>query len=317
MATIKDIAKRVGVSMMTVSRALNEPEKVKPETRERIEAVAEELNYYPNNVARSLARKCTKIVFVYIPKGLSATEPFVLQTVTAIGERLGERGYSFLLSRQLPRGESYDGMIMMGMSHDEEKDILGAKKIDKPIVLYGNSDDFESWIDVDNYQGERLAVKYLINNDYKRIAAIAAPQKMHYAEERLKAYKDCLNDYGMEADDNLVAIGAADERGGYECCMRLLDNGSRPDAIACATDSMAIGCMCALKERGLSVPDDVAVVGFDGFGYEKLVSPTLTTVKQPLFEVGVKLADTLVDLVEGGEAKRMKILPKLLIGESV
>lgn len=205
----------------------------------------------------------------------------------------------------------------MGMSHDEEKDILCAKNIDKPIVLYGNSDDFESWIDVDNYAGEQLAVKYLIDNDYKRIAVIAAPQKMHYAEERLNAYKDCLRDCGMELDDKLIAIGDADERGGYECCMKLLDNGSNPDAIACATDSMAIGCMRALKERGLSVPDDVAVVGFDGFGYEKLVSPTLTTVKQPLFEVGVKLADTLIELVEGGEGKRMKILPKILIGESV
>ncbi len=303
--------------MMTVSRALNDPDKVKPATREMIEKVAEELNYHPNSVARSLARKCTRIVFVYIPKGLSATEPFVLQTVTAIGERLGEKGYSFLLSRRLPEDDNFDGMIMMGMSHDEEKDIVGAKKTNKPIVLYGNSDDFESWIDVDNYAGETLAVKYLIKKDYKRIAVIGAPQNMHYAEERLKAYKDCLKSCGIEPDESLIAIGAADERGGYDCCMRLLERGTRPDAIACATDPMAIGCICALKELGLSVPEDVAVVGFDGFGYEKLVSPRLTTVKQPLFEVGVKLADTLVELMEGGEAKRMKILPKLLIGESV
>lgn len=316
MATITDIAKKAGVSTMTVSRVFNTPEKVKPQTLEAVRHAAAELNYHPNNVARSLARKCTNIVFVYIPKGLSATEQFVSQTVTAIGERLGEHGYSFLLSRKMPQGESFDGMIMMGLSHDEEMDIVEAQNSGKPVVLYGNSERFSSWVDVDNYSGEWLATEYLLQHGRKNICAVCAPQKMHYAEERLHGYSDCLARYGLETSVNAVTVGEANENGGYDCTNRLLSSGEKIDAIVCATDTMAIGCIRALKERDVSVPQDVSVVGFDGFGNEKLVTPKLTTVKQPLFEVGFKLADVLVSLLEGGEPQKIKILPTLVEGES-
>lgn len=316
MATIADIAKRTGFSTMTVSRAFRSPEKLKPETRERIMVVAEELNFHPNNVASSLARKCTNIIFVYIPRELSATEQFVSQTVTAIGERLGEHGYSFLLSRNLPRGEGYDGMIMMGLSHDEERDILKARKITKPVVLYGNSIDFAAWVDVDNYAGEYLAVQYLLEKGRKNIGTVCAPQKMRYAEERLNAYRDCLAQQNMAVDEKNIVFGEANEHGGYLCTKELLSRGTTVDAIVCATDPMAIGCIRALKESGIQVPEQVSVVGFDGFGHENIIIPKLTTVRQPLFEVGVKLADTLISLLEGGKPQQLKILPQLKINES-
>lgn len=316
MATIVDIANLTGVSAMTVSRALNTPELVKPATREYILEVAERLNYHPNNVARSLARKCTNIIFVYVPKGLSATEQFVSQTIAAIGERLGECGYSFLLSRALPQDESFDGIIMMGLSHDEEKAMLAVKKLKKPIVLYGNNENYSAWVDVDNYSGEKLAVEYLLEKGYKNIGAICAPQNMHYGEERLNGYKDALVASGKEIDQRRIAIGNANELGGYECAKTLLDGGATLDAIVCATDTMAIGCLRALRERGICVPDDIAVVGFDGFGHENIASPKLTTVKQPLFEAGVKLADTILELINGEEPQQIKILPTLTDGQS-
>lgn len=316
MATINDIARLTGFSTMTVSRVFNNPEKVKPKTREIIMRVVEEQDFRPNNVASSLARKCTNIVFVYIPRNLSATEQFVSQTVTAIGERLGEHGYSFLLSRELPRGEGFDGMIMMGLSHDEEREILKAKTASKPVVLYGNSDDFPAWVDVDNYRGARLAAEHLISRGHRSIALIGAPQKMRYAEERLNGYLDCLSEHGLPTDERLTVIGEASEQGGYVSTVKFLERGVRADAIACATDTMAIGCMRALKERGISVPEQIAVVGFDGFGHENIITPRLTTVRQPLFEVGVKLADTLVSVLEGGQPQRFKILPELKVNES-
>lgn len=316
MATIKDISAKTGFSLMTVSRAFNSPEMLKPATLNAIMEAAAECDYHPNNVARSLARKKTNIVFVYIPKGLSATEPFVTRTVTAIGERLGEYGYSFLLSRKLPSGESFDGVIAMGMSHDEEKNVVGAKNIVKPLVLYGNNADYSSWVDVDNYAGGKLATEYLISKGRKRIAAICAPQKMHYAEERLDGYKACLTEHGFAVDEDIIVAGEADENGGYECCLRLLRDTKGIDAVFCATDSMAIGCMRALAEKGIAVPKDISVVGFDGFGSENVVVPKLTTVKQPLFEVGTMLADVLVSVMEGAQPKRIKILPTLSIGES-
>lgn len=316
MATIADIAKRTGFSPMTVSRAFSNPEKVKPQTRQIILDVAEELNFHPNNVASSLARKCTNIIFVYIPPELSATEQFVSQTVTAIGERLGEYGYSFLLSRKLPRGEGFDGMIMMGLSQDEERDILKARKITKPVVLYGNSDEFATWVDVDNYAGEYQAVQYLFEQGKTKIAAIAAPQKMRYAEQRLSAYRDCMRAHGVAVDGEYITIGEANEQGGYQCAKKLLASGVAMDALVCATDPMAVGCIRALKEHGYRIPEDVSVVGFDGFGHENVSSPKLTTVRQPLFEVGVKLADTVISLLDGGKPQRIKILPEMKTGES-
>lgn len=301
---------------MTVSRAFSCPEKVKPKTLEIILGAAEELNFFPNNVASSLARKCTNIIFVYIPKELSATEQFVSQTVTAIGERLGEHGYSFLLGREFPRGEGFDGMIMMGLSQDEEKEILRARAVSKPVVLYGNSDDFSTWVDVDNYSGARLAAEYLIGCGRRNIAIIGAPQKMRYAKERLAGYGDALLEHCIPPTDAAIRIGSADEQGGYACASELLDAGVTTDAILCATDPMAIGCIRALKERGISVPEQVAVVGFDGFGHENIITPRLTTVRQPLFEVGKCLADTLLSVLDGGEPLRIKIQPELKINES-
>lgn len=316
MATIQDVANKAGVSTMTVSRAFNDPNKVKQKTRDKIMAIAKEINFHPSSVARSLAKKCTNIIFVYIPKGLFSTEQFVSQTVTAIGERLGESGYSFLLGRKLPEGESFDGVIMMGLSRDEEKDVLHAKTIDKPIVLYGNSDDFDAWVDVDNYSGEYAAVEYLISKNRKNIAVVAAPQKMRYAEERLKGYKDCLKEHGFSVSEDMIAIGEVNENGGYLAAKGLLEKNINIDAFACATDTMAIGVIRALKEGGYKIPEDVAVIGFDGFGHENVVTPKLTTVRQPLFEAGVKLADTLLSVIEGGALQRIKILPTLIKGES-
>lgn len=316
MATIADIAKRTGFSPMTVSRAFRTPEKLRPQTLEAIRAVAQELNFQPNQVASSLARKCTNIIFVYIPKELSATEQFVSQTVTAIGERLGEQGYSFLLRRHLPMGEAFDGMIMMGLSHDEEQDILKAKNLSKPVVLYGNSRDFPAWVDVDNYAGGILAVDHLLKKGRKKIAAIAAPQNMHYAEERLAAYRDRLAEAGLPVDEKRIIVGEANEQGGYICARELLERHAEMDAVVCATDLMAIGCIRALREKGISVPQDISVVGFDGFGYENLISPRLTTVRQPLYEAGVRLADTLISLLEGDKPRQVKLLPKLQINES-
>lgn len=314
MSTIMDIARATGLSLMTVSRAFNTPDRVKPQTLERIMQAAEELDYHPNNVARSLARKRTGIVLVYVPKGLAVTEQFVLQTVTSIGERLGERGYSLLLSRKPPEGESYDGVIMMGMSREEEQ-AIDIAHITKPVVLYGNSNRFTSWVDVDNYRGERLAVEYLLEKGKRSIAAICAPQSMRYAEERLLAYEHCLAERGMDVNGKIV-VGEANEHSGYLCAKQLLSSNVQPDAIVCATDTMAIGCIRALREQGICVPQDIAVIGFDGFGHENVASPKLTTVRQPLYEVGTQLVDTLISLIEGGNAQQIKILPTLVQGES-
>ncbi len=311
--TIVDIARETGYSMMTVSRAFNSPDKVSQKTLEKILDKADELDFHPNQVARSLALKRTNIVYVYIPKELSATEPFVTQTVAAIGERLGENGYSFLLGRDLPHKVSCDGVIIVGVNKETE-DKLSLLQIEKPVVLYGNHKDIPAWVDVDNYAGQKLAVRYLIEKECKNIAYLTAPLYMNYAKERLQGYKDEMaesgrEEFAVECSDNNVSAG-------YEGADRLLKTGKPVDGIVCATDAIAVGCTHLLKDKGYEIPQNISVVGFDGFGYENMTSPRLTTVKQPLYEVGVCLADNLIAMLDGQQPKRSKILPKLVVNES-
>ncbi len=311
--TIADIARETGFSIMTVSRAFNNHKKVSPKTLDKILKKAEELDFHPNRVARSLALKCTNIIHVYIPKELSATEPFVAQTVAAIGERLGENGYSFLLSRNLPHKVTCDGVIVMGVNKETE-DKLSTFQIEKPVVLFGNHENVPAWVDVDNYQGQKIAVKYLFEKGGKNIAYLSAPLYMNYAKERLQGYKDVMaelqiGEIAIECSDNNVSAG-------YEGTKKLLASNLPIDGIVCATDPIAIGCTYALKEKGLEIPRDVSVVGFDGFGYENMTSPHLTTIKQPLYEVGVCLADTILAILNGQQPIRSKISPKLVINES-
>ena len=311
--TIADIARETGFSIMTVSRAFNNHKKVSPKTLDKILKKAEELDFHPNRVARSLALKCTNIIHVYIPKELSATEPFVAQTVAAIGERLGENGYSFLLSRNLPHKVTCDGVIVMGVNKETE-DKLSTFQIEKPVVLFGNHENVPAWVDVDNYQGQKIAVKYLFEKGGKNIAYLSAPLYMNYAKERLQGYKDVMAEFQMGE----IAIECSDNNvfAGYEGAKKLLASNLPIDGIVCATDPIAIGCTYALKEMGLEIPRDVSVVGFDGFGYENMTSPHLTTIKQPLYEVGVCLADTILAILNGQQPIRSKISPKLVINES-
>lgn len=311
--TIADIARETGFSLMTVSRAFNSPDKVSPRTLSKILDKAEELDFHPNQVARSLALKRTNIVYVYIPKELSATEPFVTQTVAAIGERLGESGYSFLLSRELPHKVTCDGVIVMGVNKETE-DKLSSLQIERPVVLYGNHPSVPAWVDVDNYEGQKLAVKHLINKGCKNIAYMSAPLYMNYAKERLQGYKDEME----RCDREVVAVECGDNNvsHGYEGAKRLLDMGKPIDGIVCATDYIAVGCINLLKERGYEIPKDISVVGFDGFGYENTTNPRLTTIKQPLYEVGVCLADNLIAMLDDQQPKRSKISPVLVVNES-
>ena len=311
--TIADIARATGYSIMTVSRAFNSPEKVSRKTLAKILDKADELDFHPNQVARSLALKRTNIIYVYIPKELSATEPFVTQTVAAIGERLGENGYSFLLGRDLPHKISCDGVIIIGVNRETE-DKLPSLQIEKPVVLYGNHKAIPAWVDVDNYEGQKLAVKYLLNKGLKNIAYLSAPLYMNYAKERLQGYKDEMENnnrevFAVECNDNNVSEG-------YEETKVLLQTGKPIDGIVCATDSIAVGCIHALNDEGYEIPKDIAVVGFDGFGYENMTNPRLTTIKQPLYEVGVCLADNLIAMLDHQQPKRSKILPKLVVNES-
>ena len=316
MVTINDIAKIAGVSVMTVSRALNEPDRVSEATRDKIMAVVDKLGYVQNRDARSLAKGCAFNIGLYIPSDLDSTDIFVARTVSAIGERLGSLGYSLSFRRKMSIDVNCDGIIAVGLHIDEEDEFLRISE-QKPAVLYGNSRKFENWVDVDNYKGIYNITKYIIGKGHKKLAYIGMDFSAHHVEQRRCGFADAVRDSGLELDENRLIATDNTEVAGFNACERLLAYGA-PTAIVCATDLIAVGCMHALQRKKISIPNDVAVSGFDGFGMEKTVFPKLTTVKQPLFDVGVKLADTVVDMIGGSApAKGICIEPDVLVGESV
>ena len=316
MANIKDIARMTGFSVMTVSRALNQPQLVKPETLQIIMDAVESSGYVQNRVARSLVTGCAYNICLYIPASLDATEPFVAQTVSAIGERLGMLGYSLTFRRNLTLDDNFDGIIAVGLHIDEEDDFARISER-KPAVLYGNSANFCNWVDVDNYRGVYNMTKFIVERGHKDIAYIGLDHNSNFVLQRKSGFVDALTDSGIAVNPELIVATRNSESAGFEACDRLLSKGN-PTAIVCATDLLAVGVIHLLKRKRIAIPAQIAVSGFDGFGVEKSVFPKLTTVRQPLYDVGVKLADTVVDMINGvKQDKGICIEPTIEVGETI
>ncbi|MCI9616984.1 MAG: LacI family transcriptional regulator [Eubacterium sp.] len=299
MATIKDIAQATGVSAMTVSRYFNEPDKLKPKTFDKIKAAVEEMGYQPNMVARLLVTKKTNIICVYIAGDIDALHPFTLQAIAGIGERLGENGYSMLLSRDGYEKHNCDGIIAMGLSIEQEKELMQHSN-EKAIILFGNSSHNSNWVDINNYQGTYMATKYMIERGYTKIGYIGIDNEMEYSLERHQGYLDCMEEFNMQIPQNAEVKVPNHEDDGYQITSEIWEK-TTVDALVCASDALALGVMRYANEKDIDVPNDLGVIGFDGLGYEKLVTPNLTTIQQPVYEAGMALAERMVEVLKSGE----------------
>lgn len=316
MATIKDIAKITGCSVMTVSRALNNPELVKEETRNKIIAASQKVGYVQNRGARALVKGCTFNICVYIPASLEAVETFVAQTVSSIGEQLGNLGYSLSLCRKIPVLHNFDGVIAVGLNIEDEDAFIKLSE-QKPSVLYGNSERFTNWVDVDNYRGLYKITELILDKGHKNIAYIGMNHHARHVEQRKQGFLDALKARGIEPQPEMIISTTNSEPAGFDACEKLLSK-ARPTAIVCSTDLIAVGCIHALQRRNIRVPSEIAVAGFDGFGLENTVFPQLTTVKQPLYDVGVRLADAVVNIINGKrQSEGIYIESEIKSGESV
>ena len=299
MATIKDIAQATGVSAMTVSRYFNEPDKLKPKTFDKIKAAVEEMGYQPNMVARLLVTKKTNIICVYIAGDIDALHPFTLQAIAGIGERLGENGYSMLLSRDGYEKHNCDCIIAMGLSIEQEKELMQHSN-EKAIILFGNSSHNSNWVDINNYQGTYMATKYMIERGYTKIGYIGIDNEMEYSLERHQGYLDCMEEFNMQIPQNAEVKVPNHEDDGYQITSEIWEK-TTVDALVCASDALALGVMRYANEKDIDVPNDLGVIGFDGLGYEKLVTPNLTTIQQPVYEAGMALAERMVEVLKSGE----------------
>lgn len=325
MTPIQEVAKRANVSVATISRVLNNSPNVKNETRERVMNAIKELNYSPNLSGRILRRNETKIVLVLLP---TISNPFYSKAVTGIRHAADKLGYLILICNtesdvkkemeylDLLRYKQADGAIMMSKESDIGKlEEIGASH---PIVQcfeYRKS-DMLSYVSVDNEQAAYEAVKYLIGLGHRRIGLVGCDTQYPSAEQRESGYKKALQDANIELDTDLIIRGDYGFRSGFNCAGKLMEH--KPTAIFAISDMQAIGVIKALKGMGLSVPEDISVVGFDNVTFSEIYDPGITTVSQPTYKMGSKAMNILIDELKGVSKAPQQIIMKheLIIRDS-
>ncbi|NED99429.1 LacI family DNA-binding transcriptional regulator [Phytoactinopolyspora halotolerans] len=321
--TIAQVADRAGVSATTVSHVLSGKRQVSAGARALVEQAVQELGYRPNHVARNLRTRRSQMLAVIIPdiansyytgvaRGLAdVVDPAGYGTYVCNTDGLLEREQKFIQD-VLDRG--VDGVAMASV-HTATDLVAEAVRVGTPFVCLGGSIDHPE-VDVitaADDEGSWLATSYLIRRGAQRVAMIAGVA----GEEvpRSVGYRRALRDAGLVPRDDLTVIGDWTRAGGRDAMRELLSREPHPDAVFCANDLMAIGAMDVIRERGLSVPGDIALVGFDDVEAASLVTPALTTVTNPSYEAGRTAGELLLDRVRGrrSEERRTVLLPCRLV----
>jgi DNA-binding LacI/PurR family transcriptional regulator len=309
--TLEQVAALAGVSRATVSRVVNGSPKVSPVVRAQVERAVAKLGYVPNRAARALVTRRADSVALVVsePHARFFSEPFFAGMVRGVSAALAETGVQLvlLIAQGLPdrgRVERYvvgghvDGVLLASLHGDDP--LPGAlERAGVPAVLVGRPAGTApaSYVDADNRGGARKAVDHLAGLGRRRIATIAGPQDMGVGLDRLEGYREGLAAAGLAAADDLVEAGDFTEEGGAAAMERLL---RRPvDAVFAASDLMAAGALRALRAAGRRVPKDVAVVGFEDSAVARYAQPPLTTVRQPIEEMGRQATRLLLAKVAG------------------
>ncbi|MGM7681912.1 LacI family DNA-binding transcriptional regulator [Cytobacillus sp. Hm23] len=316
MATMKDVAKAAGVSIITVSRVINTPEKVKLETREKIMKYMKELDFKPNHAAKALVSNRTKVIHVYIPIRLEAANPFVMNVIAGISEELSKSYYSFLLRRDRDIPLKCDGIIAMGL--DKTDDDWLASLMDIPIVLFGHTDLNIDWLDVDNKKGSYLMTDHIIEQGHQRIGFIGINENKRFATDRLHGFCEALHDHEIKVENKFMRFTANEENCGYEKTLDLLTK-ENVTALFCSSDVLALGAMRAARTLRRKVPEEISISGFDGLGIDLLSYPSLTTIEQPVYDAGKQLARMVLERIENpeGAVVQQMMKPSLVKRNSV
>jgi DNA-binding LacI/PurR family transcriptional regulator len=321
--SIKDIARKAGVSHCTVSRALHHSPLINPKTAERIREIARRSGYVPNAVARSLVSRSTKTVGVVVT---TITDPFIGEVVGGIESEAKEHGYSVILanSNAVPEQEiavvdrfnerRVDGIIVtasrVGALHGKRLAGTGV-----PVVLINNqhAGDFAYSVGIDNANGSREIVGHLLNLGHTRIAYIGDRLGYESDAERYSGYRAILAGARIRVDRRLVVPGDGKPEEGERAADQLLELADPPTAIFCYNDMTALGALRAASAKGLRVPDDVSIAGFDDLFVASYTSPPLTTIRQPKQEMGRRAMSILLQLLAGEQPESRILLPGELI----
>lgn len=325
---IRDVAAAAGVSPATVSRVLN-PEAtdypVRSESRERVLEAIARLGYRPNDLARALLHRRTNVVGLVIPDIFNPYYPALARGVEDVASASGYRVVLCNTDRDIEKTNMYldtlvksrvDGVIVAGGGTDTTFDPQLFAAYDTKVVLVGRHNLPYPSVQVDNVAAAHGATAHVAQLGHRSVAFIAGPLTSNTVQDRLTGYWNALVEHGLVLDQRLVTEGDFQEGGGYRAVLSLLDGGLLPTGIVAANDRMAFGAMTALSDRGLRVPEDVSLVGFDDVPLASFLRPALTTVAIPSYEIGRAAMSMLADDSEQVGTDRPRLLPTRLIVRS-
>jgi len=329
--TLEEIARLAGVSRSTVSRVVNNHASVRTAVRERVQQVIRETSYHPDPAARSLAGRRSGIIGLVVPRAIQFlfTDPYYPRLMQGITQSCNNNDY--ILSLFLFHTEDDEQKIATRVLRNQLVDgvIVSALPIDHPLVeqllihqlpfvMVGRPSDSPevNFVDVDNVAGAYSAVSHLICLGYRRIATITCPPNTTVGQHRRQGYVNALNDRGLSVDESLIVEGDFTEQGGYLAMRRLIPH--RPEAVFVGSDTMALGALRALRQIGLVVPRDMAIVGYDDLPSAAVSDPPLTTVRQPIRRLGAQAVENLLDILNNGPypPRRVVTTTELIIRES-
>lgn len=347
MSGIKDVAKRAGVSISTVSNVLNKSKYVSPELAERVEQAARELHYEANPIAQSMKNNRSKIIGVLTEDMCGMFYPYVVRGINSVAD---EKGYQLLIcDAQATYGglEAFareerlfeklfanrvDGVIFASTVPYDQKESYFARIIKKanqykPIPMVSLERNF-SKIDIDsvwfdNYGNAKMAVQHLVDCGCKKIGHITGPGSLQIAQERVRGYKDCLKENGLSFnEDTMIVKGDYSHQSGYLAMQKMLWRTPDIDAVFCANDQMAIGAIKYLKEVGKRIPEDIKLMGYDDVFISSILSPSISTIHIQKRHAGIEAAKLLFERIEQNQgsgivpAKNIKMEGKLVVRKS-
>ncbi|MEE1753760.1 LacI family DNA-binding transcriptional regulator [Streptomyces sp. SP18CS02] len=326
--TLEEVAARAGVGRGTVSRVINGSPRVSDRARAAVGQAIAELGYVPNRAARALAGARTDAIALVIPETEARlfAEPYFLDIIRGVSAELADADMQLLLTlirtqQERQRFEQYlaaqrvDGVLLVSVHRDDPLPDL-MEELRLPTVLNGRRSESEpvAYVDSDNVGAGRSAVDHLTGRGRRRIATITGPLDMYVARCRLDGYRQGIEAAGLAADERLVAPADFTEEGGRRAMRELLERCPDLDGVFAASDVMAAGARGVLRESGRRVPEDVALIGVDDSAVARHMEPALTSVRQPIEEMGRVMARVLLQEIAGGTAQpRQLVLPTELV----
>lgn len=309
--TLKDVARRAGVSVSTVSRALNDKKLVEEKTRAMVLRCAEELDYHPNVIAKGLKEGKTKTIAFLIPNIENQIYPSL---AIAVETEARKHGYFVLFCNtqddqrrereyvENMKNRFVDGFLFAtAMSGGESRTIYKLWEQNCPAVclMRATPEGTNAFVS-DNERGAYLGTSFLIENGFTKIATITGRSRLELYRQRLQGYERALLDHGLPVDPEMIWVGVEDQaEKAFHCTQEKLRQGCVPQAIFAQSDPLAFDAMRALAAEGLRVPEDVSVLGYDNVPFAACYSPALTTVEQPLYEMGQVATRRLISMIEG------------------